>query len=149
MTVDQEDCVSGLISRHQVSDDHPFLRISLEHRGGRLPVNLGIKDSVNHRPLLQPVIEPLGAVIEALLPRVLMIHLPVGAMRLPFLRGFNQVPRFIQHSDSVVGKEDELPEGRHTRRRNDGLHFMVLLCNAERPVVFCSGWLDNDRANRP
>ena len=77
-----------------------------------------------------------------------MIHLAVGTMGLPFLRGFNQIPRFIQHSDSVVGKEDKLPEGRRARRRNNGLHFMVLLHLAERAVVFCSRRLNDDSAEQ-
>ena len=47
MPMDQEANISGFISRHQIADDHPLLCVGLEHRSGRLPMHLRIKQFIS------------------------------------------------------------------------------------------------------
>ena len=52
MAVDQKARVSGFIPGHQIADDDPFLGIGGQHRGGRISMDLGIKELVNQRDLI-------------------------------------------------------------------------------------------------
>ena len=140
VTVEKEADISRFIRRHQQTDDHPLPGIGAEYRRGRVTVGLGAEHLVDNGELAQAVEEPLRAVVVPLFAGVLVVRSTVAALLAvlkALFRCFDQVSVFVQQTDAVVGKQDELPEGLLPRRGDDGLLPVILLHGADAAVIRC------------
>ena len=72
----------------------------------------------------------------------------MAAMLSALLCGFDQRSIPVQKPDAVVGKQDKLPVGFHSRRGDYGLFSMVIPVRTNSPVIFGLWRLNEDGAEQ-